>query len=62
VQDFQQTVLQVSDGPYDEETAQTMPHVSYEFPNGFHQVRMGQSIVEINNPISCWILSYLPPS
>jgi len=37
VQDFQQTILQVADSPYDEETAQTMPQQAYEFPNGYHQ-------------------------
>ncbi|KAK2721674.1 hypothetical protein QYM36_003843, partial [Artemia franciscana] len=37
VQDFQATVLQVSDQPYDEEQASTMPSVQYEFPTGYHQ-------------------------
>jgi len=37
VQDYQQSILQVSDGPYDEEQAQTMPQLPYEFPNGYHQ-------------------------
>lgn len=34
VLDFQQTVLQVSDLPYDEETLSNIPTVDYEFPNG----------------------------
>jgi actin-related protein len=37
VQDFQATVLQVSDTPFDEEQASSMPHIHYEFPNGYHQ-------------------------
>ncbi len=40
VQDFQQTIIQVADSPYDEETAQTMPQQAYEFPNGYHQVKI----------------------
>ncbi len=36
--DFQATVLQVADAPYDEETVSTIPMVHYEFPNGYHQV------------------------
>jgi len=35
VQDFQASVLQVSDSTYDEEACSTVPHVSYEFPNGY---------------------------
>lgn len=38
MQDFQQTIIQVADSSYDEETAQTMPQQAYEFPNGYHQV------------------------
>ncbi|CAH0554589.1 unnamed protein product [Brassicogethes aeneus] len=37
VQDFQQTVLQVSDLPYDERTALNLPALHYEFPSGYHQ-------------------------
>lgn len=36
--DFQATVLQVADAPYDEETVSSIPMVHYEFPNGYHQV------------------------
>eukprot|EP00096_Caligus_rogercresseyi_P002992 TRINITY_DN1547_c0_g1_i1.p1 TRINITY_DN1547_c0_g1~~TRINITY_DN1547_c0_g1_i1.p1 ORF type:complete len:445 (-),score=148.46 TRINITY_DN1547_c0_g1_i1:117-1451(-) len=36
VQDFQTSVFQVSDSPYDEETIATIPHQSYEFPNGYN--------------------------
>ena len=35
IQDFQHTVLQVSDSPYDEEICATIPQVTYEFPNGY---------------------------
>jgi len=35
VQDFQTSVLQVSDSTYDEEACSTVPQVSYEFPNGY---------------------------
>ncbi|CAG9858430.1 unnamed protein product [Phyllotreta striolata] len=37
VQDFQQTVLQVSENPYDERAASNIPAVHYEFPTGYHQ-------------------------
>jgi hypothetical protein len=40
VQDFQASVLQVSETPYDEKTVSSIPTVHYEFPNGYHQVRM----------------------
>lgn len=36
VQDFQASVLQVSDVPYDEESLSTIPHVPYEFVNGYN--------------------------
>jgi len=39
VQDFQASVLQVSETPYDEKTVSSIPTVHYEFPNGYHQVR-----------------------
>merc|ERR1712150_114688 len=35
VQDFQKSVLQVSDSPYDKSELDTVPSVSYEFPNGY---------------------------
>lgn len=38
VQDFQASVLQVSETPYDEKTVSSIPTVHYEFPNGYHQV------------------------
>ena len=38
VQDFQQSVLQVSETPYDEKTVSALPTSHYEFPNGYHQV------------------------
>jgi actin-related protein len=37
VQDFQATVLQVADAPYEESVIDTMPTVHYEFPNGYNQ-------------------------
>lgn len=37
IQDFQQTVLQVSESPYDERVASSIPAVHYEFPCGYHQ-------------------------
>lgn len=37
MQDFQASVLQVSDSLYDEEVVKTMPAIHYEFPNGFHK-------------------------
>lgn len=37
MQDFQASVLQVSDTLYDEEVVKTMPAIHYEFPNGYHR-------------------------
>ncbi|XP_018319162.1 actin-like protein 6B [Agrilus planipennis] len=37
VQDFQQSVLQVSESLYDERIASSIPAVHYEFPTGYHQ-------------------------
>ncbi|CAH1115626.1 unnamed protein product [Psylliodes chrysocephalus] len=37
VQDFQQTVLQVSENPYDERSTANIPTIHYEFPTGYHQ-------------------------
>lgn len=37
MQDFQSSVLQVSDSLYDEEIIKSMPANHYEFPNGFHK-------------------------
>ncbi|UYV65742.1 ACTL6A [Cordylochernes scorpioides] len=37
LQDFQSTVLQVSDSPYDKESVENMPTVHYELPNGYNQ-------------------------
>uniref|UniRef100_A0A224YQK8 Actin-like protein 6B n=1 Tax=Rhipicephalus zambeziensis TaxID=60191 RepID=A0A224YQK8_9ACAR len=37
IQDFQSSVLQVLDSPYDKETVENMPTVHYEFPNGYNQ-------------------------
>ncbi|NP_001279710.1 actin-like protein 6A [Callorhinchus milii] len=36
IQDFQASVLQVSDSSYDEQVAAQMPTVHYEFPNGYN--------------------------
>uniref|UniRef100_A0A3Q3JYD2 Actin-like protein 6A n=1 Tax=Monopterus albus TaxID=43700 RepID=A0A3Q3JYD2_MONAL len=36
IQDFQASVLQVSDSPYDEQVAAQMPTVHYELPNGYN--------------------------
>lgn len=38
IQDFQATVLQISETPYDEKIVSTIPAVQYEFPTGYHQV------------------------
>ncbi|KAI5702725.1 hypothetical protein M8J76_017301 [Diaphorina citri] len=37
VQDFQQSVLQVSETPFDEKSILNLPPSHYEFPNGYHQ-------------------------
>lgn len=37
IRDFQASVLQVADAPYDEEAVSSIPMVHYEFPNGYHQ-------------------------
>ncbi|XP_056642667.1 actin-like protein 6B [Diorhabda carinulata] len=37
VQDFHQSVLQVSENSYDERSAANVPAVHYEFPSGYHQ-------------------------
>lgn len=37
LQDFASTILQVSDTPYEESQADTMPTVNYEFPHGYNQ-------------------------
>ena len=36
VQDFQANVLQVSDTPYEEDVIATIPHMAFEFPNGYN--------------------------
>ncbi|PIK43148.1 putative actin-like protein 6B [Apostichopus japonicus] len=36
IQDFQSSVLQVSDVPYDEDTVEQMPSAPYEFPTGYN--------------------------
>lgn len=36
LQDYQSSILQVSDSPYDKEIAETYPSVHYEFPNGYN--------------------------
>uniref|UniRef100_A0A1B0CID8 Actin n=2 Tax=Lutzomyia longipalpis TaxID=7200 RepID=A0A1B0CID8_LUTLO len=37
LQDFQMSVVQVLESPYDERTASQIPAVHYEFPTGYHQ-------------------------
>lgn len=37
LQDFQATVVQVLESPYDERIASQIPTVHYEFPSGYHQ-------------------------
>ncbi|CAH0386569.1 unnamed protein product [Bemisia tabaci] len=37
IQDFQQSVLQISENPYDEKGVSLLPSYHYEFPNGYHQ-------------------------
>ena len=36
LQDFQMNCLQVSDSPYDEDVANTLPMKHYEFPTGYN--------------------------
>ncbi|KAL3841942.1 hypothetical protein ACJMK2_020019 [Sinanodonta woodiana] len=36
LQDFAASVLQVSDTPYDQSNAESMPTIHYEFPNGYN--------------------------
>ena len=36
LQDLAQTVLQISDTPYNESEISQLPRVSYEFPNGLN--------------------------
>lgn len=38
IQDFKQSVLQISETPYDEKIVSTLPTAHYEFPNGYNQV------------------------
>ncbi|XP_015602812.1 actin-like protein 6B isoform X1 [Cephus cinctus] len=47
VQDFQATVLQVSETPYDEKIVSTVPAVQYEFPTGYHQQDFGSERFKI---------------
>ncbi|KAL1140768.1 hypothetical protein AAG570_000698 [Ranatra chinensis] len=37
IQDFQNSVLQVSETPFDEKAISSIPAVHYEFPHGYHQ-------------------------
>ncbi|CAH0389108.1 unnamed protein product [Bemisia tabaci] len=37
LQDYQQSVLQISEVPYDEKQVSSLPAYHYEFPNGYHQ-------------------------
>lgn len=37
IQDFQSSILQVYDSPYEKESVDNMPTVHYEFPNGYNQ-------------------------
>ncbi|KAI1289365.1 Actin-like protein 6A [Halotydeus destructor] len=37
IQDFQSTVLQVCDTPFEKDQLEVMPTMHYEFPNGYHQ-------------------------
>lgn len=37
LQDFQMSIVQVLETPYDERTASQIPSVHYEFPTGYHQ-------------------------
>ncbi|XP_071121849.1 actin-like protein 6B [Mytilus galloprovincialis] len=36
-QDFAASVVQVMDTPYEQSSAETMPNIHYEFPNGYNQ-------------------------
>lgn len=37
VQDFQQSVVQVAEAPFDERIAASIPTIQHEFPTGYHQ-------------------------
>ena len=37
LQDFQHSVVHVSENPYDERAASLIPSVNYEFPTGYRQ-------------------------
>jgi len=43
LQDFQHTVLEVADHPYNDANLSNLPTRHYEFPNGYNQV-----IIKIN--------------
>jgi len=38
IQDFQHSVLQVSESPYDDRIISALPTSHFEFPNGYNQV------------------------
>lgn len=38
IQNFQQSVLEISENPYDEKIISGLSSISYEFPNGYNQV------------------------
>lgn len=50
MQDFQASVLQVSDSIFDEESVRSMPANSYEFPNGYH-CEFGVERLKIPEPL-----------
>lgn len=50
MQDFQATILQVSDSIFDEESVRSMPANSYEFPNGYH-CEFGVERLKIPEPL-----------
>lgn len=56
IQDFQHTVLQVSESPYDERIISALPTSHFEFPNGYNQV-----IILNSNLIQNYDLIFIKP-
>lgn len=49
VQDFQHSVLQISEYPYEDRMASTFITSHYEFPNGYNQVITSSSLYSLMN-------------
>lgn len=46
IQDLKHSILQVSEGPYDERIISALPTSHFEFPNGYNQVIIYKLLVE----------------